>query len=141
MKMGHAVSAFGCLLFILVATGAVFSGCGRKQEEQKMPRITINSAPEQGASVLMTGIARGETPVTIEDLPPGTYDVILRLDRYRRTIEEISITEEGEQEFTVEMEAITGTFSVKTTPPGAVVYLDGEEIGVTPLAKRVLQVG
>lgn len=141
MKMGHAVSTLWCLLFILVATGVLFSGCGRKQEEQQIPKITINSAPEEGASVLMTGIDRGETPAIIDDIPPGAYDVILRRDRYRRTIKEITITEEGEQEFTIEMEPITGTFSVETTPSGATVYLDGEEIGVTPIEKRVLQVG
>jgi len=91
--------------------------------------------------VLMVGIEHGVTPVTIPDMPPGTYDVILKMDRYRRTIKPISITEEGEQEFTIDMEPIMGTLSVQTTPPGAKVILDGKEIGVTPLAKHALQVG
>ena len=141
MKIGHAVSVFWCLLFILLATGGILSGCGGKQEKQQLPVITINSTPEEGASVLMTGVERGETPVTIADVPPGSYDVVLRLDRYRRTIKEITITEEGEQEFTIDMESITGTFSIETTPSGATVYLDDEEIGETPIIKHVLQVG
>jgi len=141
MKTGHAVKAFFCVLLFLAAIGGIFAGCGRKQEPQKLPTIKVNSAPEQGASVLMIGIEHGVTPVTIPDIPPGNYDVILKMDRYRRAIKPITVTEEGEQEFTIDMEPIMGTLSVQTTPPGAKVILDGKEIGVTPLVKYALQVG
>lgn len=139
--MGHVFSVTCCLMLFLVITGGGLSGCGRKTEEQKMVTITVDSSPEQGASVLMAGFEQGVTPVTVPDMAPGTYDVILRLERYRRTIKEITVTEEGEQEFLIEMAPITGTFSVTTTPSGATVYLDNENIGKTPIEKRVLQVG
>ena len=93
MKTGHAVKAFFCVLLFLAAIGGIFAGCGRKQEPQKLPTIKVNSAPEQGASVLMIGIEHGVTPVTIPDIPPGNYDVILKMDRYRRAIKPITVTE------------------------------------------------
>lgn len=141
MKMGRIGGITCCFMVILLATGGVLSGCNRKKEEKKLPTITVNSAPEQGASVMMIGVDYGLTPAEIPDIPPGTYDVVLYMERYRRAIKPITVTEAETQEFTIDMEPITGTLSITTTPPGATVYLDGEAIGETPLPKKTLQVG
>ncbi|MCK5863077.1 MAG: SUMF1/EgtB/PvdO family nonheme iron enzyme [Candidatus Hydrogenedentes bacterium] len=141
MKTGYVFSVVCCWILFLTSMGGILTGCGRKVEEQQLATVIVDTSPEQGASVLLAGFERGETPVTIVDLPPGTYDVILRLERYRRTIKPITVTGEGEQEFLIQMKPITGTLSVQTTPPGATVYLDGEDIGNTPVVKHVLQIG
>jgi eukaryotic-like serine/threonine-protein kinase len=41
--------------------------------------VDIRTRPS-GASVVIAGQARGKTPVTVRDLPPGTHDVLLQLN-------------------------------------------------------------
>ena len=128
-------------MLFLAATGGGLWGCGRKSEEQAAVTITIDSTPEQGASVLMSGYEYEATPVTIPNVMPGVYEVILRLERYRRTIEKITVTDESSQTFVIDMAPVTGTLTILSTPPGAPVYLNDEHIGETPVLRRTLQVG
>ena len=141
MKTERTLRTACCMLLALAGAVGVLSGCGGRSEPESYATITIDSAPEQGASVLMYGVEHGETPVTITDVAPGEYEVVLRLDRYRRKFEEISVTKEPEQSFVVEMEPITGTLTITSSPEGAEVLLDGEVIGETPIYRHVLQVG
>ena len=59
--------------------------------------VSIESVPEPGASVLMAGYDQGQTPVTIYGLQPGQYEVIMNLDKYKRKIETITVTQDAEQ--------------------------------------------
>jgi len=114
----------------------------KPKEEPKQPnKVIIDSAPEQGALVLVGGLDRGPTPVTVEGLEPGPYEVVLKRDRYKRTIENITVKGDPQERFTVKMEPLVGYLSLESVPTGADVYVDGEKAGTTPLANRPLQVG
>ncbi len=126
---------------VAVLLGSIVSGCGRQEEPQVLATVIIDSAPEQGAAVLMMGVDRGLTPVKVEGVPQGTYEIFVRHDRYRRAIEDIHVTGEPEQTFIIEMEPIVGFLSINSTPEGAAIFLDGDNIGTTPLVRRTLQVG
>lgn len=141
MKTGVVFCGGWGLVLVGVCTCMAFSGCGKEKNTQMLVSVTIDSVPESGASVLMAGVDQGVTPVTISGIASGDYEVVLYLERYRRTIEAITVTEEPEQTFSIEMKPITGSFTVYSKPEGAEVYLDGERAGVTPLINRTLQIG
>ena len=53
------------------------------QPENAVYEITINSTPS-GAQVVFDGKRQGTTPLTVPNLPAGTYPVELRLNGYQR---------------------------------------------------------
>ncbi len=128
----------GVSIGLLVCLGC---SCGSKENAPVVVSVTINSEPESGASVLMAGYDQGLTPVVVSDLLPGRYEVILNLDRYKRKIQEIQVTDAPGQSFTFTMEPVVGTVSISSDPPDAEVILDGKNLGKTPILKKVLQVG
>ncbi len=130
----------GAVLVLLVTALAVVRSSGSK-EPLILNKLTIDSTPEQGAEVLIAGEDRGPTPVTVEGLAPGKYEVVLRHSRYKRTIQEIEVKGLPEEQVTVEMQPLTGYLSIESSPIGAEVFLDGEKAGTTPLLSLPLQIG
>lgn len=128
---GAATAALVCFLV----------GCGGRNNEPVLVTVQIESTPESGAYVLMAGYDQGQTPVEVYDIAPGDYEVVLHQDRYKRKIEQIHVTDQPRQTFTIEMEPIIGSVTINSNPPEAEVFLDGEHIGKTPIFNKVLQVG
>jgi hypothetical protein len=122
--------------------------------------IRVTSDPA-GANVYLDNSIRGATPVTLEGIPNGPHTVLLRYDGYRDYSQDVTVmagqntvsavlvpratavTSTTSSGGTV---AVTGTMvtaqpapvtgagslSVTTTPPGAIVYIDGQMKGITP---------
>ncbi len=104
--------------------------------------VIIESAPESGATVTIGGDNYGVTPATIRGLPAGQYYAILNLYGYQRATESLMMPEEGEVRVMVPMQRIVGYLSIESTPPGAQVYLNGQEyLDTTPIVKRPIPVG
>ncbi|MBX3180251.1 MAG: SUMF1/EgtB/PvdO family nonheme iron enzyme [Candidatus Hydrogenedentes bacterium] len=104
--------------------------------------MKIDSAPESGARVLVEGGYTGETPVTFTGLPPGRYNVLLQMDRYRDTEDAIRVTVGEPQAYVIEMEPLVGYLTVESRPEGAEVILNGSDrLGVTPIRRHPLGVG
>jgi hypothetical protein len=123
--------------------------------------IGVTSTPS-GANVYLDNAYRGFTPLTLDAVPNGNHAVILRLDGYEETSQTISVmgdlqpvnavlktratpsptaatTGQATGSTTVKPgqtvappEPVSGSLSVTTSPPGALVYVDGEMKGVTP---------
>jgi formylglycine-generating enzyme required for sulfatase activity len=126
----------------VLLTLLLLTGCGGgKSTTDTLVSVTIDTLPVQGASVLMMGVDQGNTPVTVHEVLPGDYEVVLRLDKYRRAIEPITVTEEKEQHFSIELEPILGFLSITTQPGDAEVILNDESLGKAPVVKHALQVG
>lgn len=124
-----------CLLAV------TYVSCRPKEEPKPLNKVVIESAPEEGALVLVAGLDRGPTPVTVEGLEPGSYEVVLKRERYKRSIQNIMVKGDPEEHFSITMDPLLGFLSIESKPVGAEVYLDGEKVGVTPLLNRSLQVG
>ncbi len=123
---------------ILLLVGLVSGGCG----ESEMTVVTIDSAPESGATVLIAGGIEETTPATITGLPVGPVTLLLKREGYRDTSDQITLEMGPPQSFVIEMERLVGYISVTSTPPGADVILDdGERIGQTPIKKFPLPMG
>ncbi len=75
-------------------------------------------------------------------LRAGDYRVVAEKEGYRRLESPIEITDERSQTFQFNLERLPGLLTVTTDPlEGAVVIVDGEEVGVTPLESMELEPG
>ena len=69
------VRLFGCLVAVLAITFAAFA------QERVQTRVTVTSQPA-GASVIIDGMDRGTTPITLFDIAPGRHHLKYRLPGY-----------------------------------------------------------
>lgn len=104
-------------------------------------RLTIRSTPA-GAAVRVDGRLRGRTPLVVRDLPLRVVRVTLQRDGYEPDDRRVALSA-ARPSLTVESTLTpvkpatpaeaTGTLVVESRPVGAMVYVDGQAIGVTPL--------
>jgi len=120
--------------------------------------IRVTSEPA-GATVFLDNAIKGITPMSLEAVPNGEHTVLVRLDGYYDHSRTVTVTGDT-RDFGASLEPVTapgsvqtttagvtcqpgvtatvnepartGTLSVTTNPPGALVYIDDEMKGITP---------
>lgn len=96
--------------------------------------VTITSNPP-GAWVKRDGIALGQTPLRLAEVKPGPVTFTLELESHETAT--VSGTVAAAQETTLNGELLAiGEVVVITEPAGAAVLVNGNEMGVSPLAIR-----
>ncbi|MFN3201573.1 MAG: PEGA domain-containing protein [Bradymonadia bacterium] len=100
--------------------------------------LTIESSPA-GAEVIIDGVRRGRTPLLLED-PVGAHTIEVRKDRHHTYTAQIRLGSEGER-IDVVLELALGRLDVDSRPHGARVYVDGVQVGTTPMQLDDLQPG
>jgi hypothetical protein len=97
-------------------------------------RIIAMSNP-QGARVYLDNSDQGVTPLNLDSITSGQHSIKLVLSGYQEWNSYVSVF--PSQTTTVSADLIAqqsyGTISVYSNPPGARVYLDNSDKGVTPL--------
>ncbi|MHC4268092.1 MAG: PEGA domain-containing protein, partial [Planctomycetota bacterium] len=99
----------------------------------KTGSVSIKSEPS-AATVLLDENDIGKTPITVADLKPGKHKVVIRVEGYEDWAESIDIIAEKEVTLAAELQMKPGSVSMKSEPPGAMVYLDDKGIGTTPIS-------
>ncbi|WP_165849123.1 PEGA domain-containing protein [Candidatus Cryosericum septentrionale] len=102
--------------------------------------LVVTSTP-RGARVALDGATKGVTPLTLIDLKPRNYALVVSLKGYAaisRTVD-LSDATQSTQDFSL-VQAF-GKLSVVSDPTGAQVIIDGKSHGVTPLKIDSLPVG
>ncbi len=94
--------------------------------------IGIVSEPA-GAAVLIDSAAMGQTPFSTE-LLSGSYRLLLSKELFADSEQIIEVEAGADAEYRFTMEALPGRLQLSSTPDGAVVTIDSEYLGVTPLA-------
>lgn len=115
------------LVFALAVLGMVAVAA-----DPQPTRVSISSNPS-GASVIIDGVDRGTTPITIFDLAPGRHHLKYRLAGYVERNRFFNTNDEGpfiEKSETLEEEK--GLLLLKTEPAGADISIDGMSVGRTP---------
>lgn len=126
--------------------------------------LLVRSTPT-GANVTVNGRSRGRTPLRVRNLPAGKYTV--RVSRQGYTSEERAVslsTQQPSSTLTFSLERsgraqpgprteatsgaaaaaraeFYGSLSVESLPTGARVFLDGRQIGTTPLVSARVPAG
>jgi serine/threonine protein kinase len=122
-------------------------------------RLVVRTRPA-GARVEVDGKSRGDSPVTMTDLPYGAHTVRVARNGYvpeqrrvtlsaRRSAQSLDVplkrAAAPNQPATPTRRAATqsfvGSVLVESRPSGATVFLDGKNIGVTPLSVPDVPVG
>ncbi|MCX7796003.1 MAG: PEGA domain-containing protein [bacterium] len=93
-----------------------------------------------GADVYIDGRYYGKTPITIQRIPVGRKIVTLKMAGYADWSDDILI-ETGQISQINAVLKLAGTLQVSSNPPGARVYLNGKDIGTTPLSNSSIPEG
>jgi serine/threonine protein kinase len=98
--------------------------------------LSISSDPS-GAEVYVNAEYKGTTPIKVSNINPGTVKVVVNKDGYMRYTSSVRI-EPGETKSlgTIQLGGFYGEVSIRSTPPRATVYFDGEQIARTPVTIR-----
>lgn len=104
-------------------------------KNDKTVSIVVITIPENAIAVLETG-QKASTPNSISGVTLGAHTLTISLDGQTKLTEEIEVTEESTKFGTYDLrEKKMVTF--KSDPSGAVLYINGEEIGRTPLEREL----
>ena len=116
-------------LFLALAMLAL----GLAAEAQKGPttRVDIASQPER-ASVVVDGVDRGLSPITLFDLSPGRHHLKFRLAGYAEQDRLITVEEGRPSQHSDVLEPERGLLLVKSDPAGCEITIDGVAMGLTP---------
>ena len=122
-KMAPRLRAF---LLAAAASVAAFA------QEKVQVRVNVTSQPS-GATVIVDGMDRGTTPVTIFDLAPGRHHIKYRLAGYGEADRFVDTGREGPFiERNVVLQEEKGILLLRTEPAGANIVIDGVTVGQTP---------
>jgi|GEM_PF-1817777 len=94
--------------------------------------IYAESDPE-GAAVYLNSSYEGVTPITLSDITPGYYELLLTLDGYCDSVYTIGVVANDETDIYDTMISVNGTLYFSSYPSGASIFLDSVYQGVTPL--------
>lgn len=103
--------------------------------------ITVITYPS-GAAVSLNGEYRGVTPIRFGNLSPGKYQVDISMEGYRNETVRRTLSEGSMLEIGINLELLSslpaptgsGSIAVDSSPGGAVVLLDGNPVGTTPVS-------
>jgi PKD repeat protein/uncharacterized protein (UPF0548 family) len=102
--------------------------------------IRVDSGP-RGAKIYLDGNYKGATPKTLTGLEPGLHYVVFERDGYEVSKWEVQV-EAGENKILkTKLQKLYGSMSVSSVPSSAMIYLDGNNKGVTPTTLTDLEPG
>ena len=95
-------------------------------------RLEVKSNPT-GGEVFIDGQFKGITPISLNELPSGNYNIKIIYPLYE-TVEKEIIIEDGQlNKQNYKLEARSGTLTILGKPTGASVFINNIEIGKLPL--------
>ena len=143
-RIPHAASRLphGCAgLLPLTAILLLAVSCAR---ETKPPpptgRLQVTSDPPK-ATVLIDRQARGETPLTLPNIPVGQHLITVRKQGYADVWQTTELLGQDSREFDFKLEPVTGLLLLQSSPSNADVTVNGVALGRTPLLVSTLPLG
>jgi PEGA domain-containing protein/protein kinase-like protein len=135
------------------ASGVVATTPPRSRPAPSRGNLVIRSNPLD-ADVMVNGTARGKTPLTVRDLPLGSYTIRVTRDGYapqQRRVEltsrrattgiSFSLTPVAAAAAADKTTAGVGSINVQSRPAGARVFVNDRLVGTTPIAIPNLRAG
>ena len=115
------------------------SGSHYRFNLEKLPGLLDVTTDPPGVTVLVDGAVVGITPLTELAMPAGSHRLRFEHDRYFDREQQIEIRGLGEkQSLQATLEPAWAKVSLQTAPPGALLAVDGERQGVTPLELELI---
>lgn len=109
------------------------AGGGGGLEDVQPGNLFIESSPP-GATVFLNQVEQqGHTPLTLNDLRPGTYEIEVVADLHLPTTQVVEVRELDYTNVDVELTPNFGRVQIDSEPSGALVYINDQQRGTTPL--------
>ena len=102
--------------------------------------LTITSEP-QGAEVMVNGVARGKTPLSVQEIPKGRAKIVLTLKGYQTETRDVLLNAGSRENVFVKFEGDPGSLLVTSVPDGARIYIDGKSYNKAPVKLDKLKPG
>jgi len=102
--------------------------------------ISIVSVPD-AAKVFINNVEKGVTPLTIENLEPGEYELLVIKDGYVPYRESFTISKGDTIKRDLVLKKATTYLIINSVPEGATLYLNNELKGKTPYEELDLKPG
>ena len=102
--------------------------------------ISINGTPQK-VEVYINGENYGLTPLRNKKMSPGNYSISITRKGYEELINEINVKSGNTTEITYNLKLLHGTISIQGSTEEATVFLDGQEMGETPLLDHMVPIG
>ena len=96
--------------------------------------------PESEAWVSLDGQTLGRAPLEGHEIPAGDHELEITSERYLSLTHGLSVEGMGQEErLTFTLRQAWADVSIRSEPDGARIFLDDEEVGLTPLTLEVLK--
>ncbi|MFL6578613.1 MAG: PEGA domain-containing protein [Povalibacter sp.] len=92
-------------------------------------RLVLRSDPP-GASVSISGVYRGQTPLEVEVRPDITHSVVFAQPGYESSTRQVKLGAGERQTVNVQLAGVFGEVSVRAQPADAQIFVDGKPSGV-----------
>ena len=102
--------------------------------------LFISTKPKN-ASIYVDRVYMGTSPVQIEMLPPGAYEVEVFQEFYKKHSEVVNVPLVKKRYLPLQKETLMGNIFVETKPSGARVYLDITYKGRSPISIKNISQG
>ncbi len=100
--------------------------------------INIFSNPS-GAEVYIDRVYKGKTPLSLTDIPSGTYELRITLSGYEEHFERITLAPGELKQVSVNLKPSYTEVFIDSKPQGAKVYIDGRYQGITPITINLFE--
>ena len=107
-------------------------GQSRMEEPIGYGILIVRSEPS-GATVLIDNVERGVTPHQVRQLAVGNHTVEIVKQLYKPYREEVEMEPDAISEVTCLLEPEFAHLTIYSTPPGAMVYINGQQKNLTPI--------
>jgi len=94
--------------------------------------LQVSSEP-LGASVWLNGRESGVTPVNLDTLPEGNYNIRLAMKNFKEWSQRVSISSGQVSDVKAKLEVVQGQILVESQPTGAKVFVGPSLMGQTPM--------
>jgi len=107
---------------------------------QALGIMVLSSSPNE-SSVVVDNAYKGKTPLTLEGLTPGTYNVTFSRFGYYPFFTPVKVEPGSVSDVVARLAQQTGGLVINTSPAGARVMIDGVDAGVSPFTYTSLTTG
>lgn len=101
---------------------------------------SFDGQPINGAEVYIDQVAGGTTPITLDDVPAGTREILIKHPRYQAYQIELDVLGmRNEQQITAELTPAWAKITVDSLPSEAELLIDDISVAKTPAVIEVLE--
>ena len=102
--------------------------------------INIKSTPSE-VTIFLDGEEVGTTPYIIESVAIGTHIIEVKKEGFTEWKNKINVKKGKEIALKAVIQSITGTARLESEPNGAMIFIDGENVGETPKVVTGIETG